>query len=38
MRNAELDEHKLEARLPGEISVISDRQMTLPLWEKVKKS
>ena len=38
MRNAELDEHKLEARLPGEISVISDMQMTLPLWEKVKKN
>ena len=30
--------HKLESRLPGEISVTSDRQMTLPLWQKVKKN
>ena len=29
--------HKLESRLPGEISVISDTQMTPPLWHKVKK-
>ena len=28
---------KLESRLPGEISIISDRQMTPPLWQKVKK-
>ena len=28
--------HKLESRLPEEISIISDRQMTLPLWQKVK--
>ena len=28
--------HKLESRLPGEISIISDRQMTPPLWQKVK--
>ena len=26
--------HKLESRLLGEISVTSDMQMTLPLWEK----
>ena len=38
MRNAGLDEHKLESRLPGEISVTSDMQMTLPLWQKVKKT
>ena len=25
-------EHKLESRLPGEISVTSDKEMTLPLW------
>ena len=25
--------HKLESRLPGEISVTSDRQMTPPLWQ-----
>ena len=24
--------HKLESRLPGEISITSDRQMTAPLW------
>ena len=28
---------KLESRLPGEISITSDMQMTLPLWQKVKK-
>ena len=26
--------HKLESRLPGEISIISDVQMTSPLWRK----
>ena len=30
--------HKLESRLLGEISIISDMQMTPPLWEKVKKN
>ena len=30
--------HKLESRLPGEISVTSDMQMTPPLWKKVKKN
>ena len=30
--------HKLESRLPGETSVTSDMQMTLPLWQKVKKN
>ena len=30
--------HKLESRLPGEISVTSDMQMTPPLWQKVKKN
>ena len=30
--------HKLESRLPGEISITSDTQMTPPLWQKVKKS
>ena len=29
--------HKLESRLPGEISITSDMQMTSPLWQKVKK-
>ena len=36
MRNAGLRKHKLESRLPGEISVTSDMQMTPPLWQKVK--
>ena len=30
--------HKLESRLPGEISITSDTQMTPPLWQKAKKS
>ena len=29
--------HKMESRLLGEISITSDMQMTLPLWQKVKK-
>ena len=29
--------HKLESRLLGEISIISDMQFTPPLWQKVKK-
>ena len=38
MRNTGLDEHKLDSRLPGEISITSDMQMTPPLWQKVKKN
>ena len=30
--------HKLEYRLPGEISISSDMQMTPPLWQKAKKN
>ena len=30
--------HKLESRLPGEISITSDTQMTPPLWQKAKKN
>ena len=30
--------HKLESRLPGEMSITSDMQMTPPLWQKAKKS
>ena len=29
--------HKLASRVPGETSITSDIQMTLPLWQKVKK-
>ena len=42
MRNAGLGEtldwmkYKLKSRLPGEISINSDMQMTPPLWQKVK--
>ena len=37
MRNAGLEE-RLESRLPGEISITSDMQMTPPLWQEVKKN
>ena len=30
--------HKLESRLPWEISITSDTQMTQPLWQKEKKN
>ena len=30
--------HKLESRMPGEISITSDMQMILPLWQKVKRN
>ena len=30
--------HKLGSRLPGEISITSDKQMTPPLWQKVKRN
>ena len=30
--------HRLESRLPGEISITSDMQMTPPLWQKVKRN
>ena len=30
--------HKLESRLPGEISITSDTQMTQPLWQKAKRN
>ena len=39
MRKVGLDEkHKLESRLPGEISITSDAQRTPPLWQKVKRN
>ena len=28
--------HKLESRLPGEITISSDTQMIPPLWQKVR--
>jgi len=30
--------HKLESRWLGEITITSDMQMTLPLWQKVKRT
>ena len=30
--------HKLESRLPGEISITSDMQMTPPLWQKANRT
>ena len=30
--------HKVGLRFPGEISITSDRQMTPPLWQKVKET
>ena len=30
--------YKLESRQPGEISTVSDTQMTPPLWQKARKS
>ena len=38
MRNSGLEEAQLESRLPGEISITSDMQMTPPLWQKVKRN
>ena len=38
MRNAGWRKHKLESRLPGEIPITSDMQMTPPLWQKVKRN
>ena len=36
MRNAGLEESRAESRLPGEISITLDMQMTPALWQKVK--
>ena len=33
-----LMKHKLESRLPGEISITSDMQMTPSLWQKAKRN
>ena len=30
--------HNLESTLPGEISITSDMQMILPLWQKAKRN
>ena len=38
MRNTGLEEAQARIKLPGEISITSDMQMTPPLWQKVKKN
>ena len=38
MRNTGLEEIQVESRLPGEIPITSDRQMTPPLWQKVNRN
>ena len=38
MRNAGLEEAQVESRLPGEISITSDMQMTPHLWQKMKRN
>ena len=38
MKTLDWKRHKLESRLPGEISITSDMQMTPPLWQKVKRN
>ena len=38
MRNAGLEEAQAGVKLPGEISITSDMQMTPPLWQKVKRN
>ena len=37
MRNARLDEAQTGIKMPGEISITLDMQMTPPLWQKAKK-
>ena len=38
MQNAGWMKHKLESRLPGEVLVTSDIEMTQPLWQKAKRN
>ena len=38
MRITGLDEPQIESRLPGDVSITSDTQMTPHLWQKVKKN
>ena len=38
MRNVGRMKHKLKSRLPGEISITTDMQMTPPVWHKVKRN
>ena len=38
MQNAKWMKHKVESRLPGGISITSDMQMILLLWQKVRRT
>ena len=38
MRNAGLKQAQAGVKMPGEISITSDMQMTPPLWQKVKRN
>ena len=38
MRNAGLDEAQAGIKMPREISITSDMQITPPLWQKVKRN
>ena len=38
MRNAGLEETQAGIKIVGEISITSDMQMILPLWQKVKRN
>ena len=38
MRNAGLEEAQAGIKIPREISITSDMQMTPPLWQKVKRN
>ena len=37
-RSQDWMKHRLESKLPGQISITSDMQMTPPLWQKMKKN
>ena len=38
MLNARMDEAQAGIKLPGEISINSDMQIVLPLWQKVERN
>ena len=38
MWNASLDEAQVGIKIAGKISINSDKQMTPPLWQKVKRN
>ena len=38
MRNTGFEDAQLKSRLPGDISITSNMQMTPPLWQKMKKN